>query len=211
MSGASALAAAKRRRAVPADPPIRSSKPTEVSRASNSAYSNSVQPNPVNTQPMKQNQNPQNQNAQNQNQQSTQIPQNPLNLLLQHEQKINELQTNFSQLKLSDKQNILTPDTLDYFKKQHELMNLEIHELKKILIKVQTFSMETNLEVLKMKKQNKIESNDSPTKVEPRMILESMVQESIVHESDVQESMVQESGFSPFLENNEFNYTTENI
>jgi len=164
-----------------------------------------------------QNQNAQNQNAQNQNAQTTQIPQNPLNLLLQHEQKINELQTNFSQLKLSDKQNILTPDTLDYFKKQHELMNLEIHELKKILIKVQTFSMETNLEVLKMKKQNKtIESNDSPTKVEPRIIIESMVQESIVQESIVQESMVQESivqesVFSPFLENNEFNYTTENI
>lgn len=128
MSGASALAAAKRRRAVPTDP-----------RQSNPVQS---KPNPVQpsvTQP------------------PVQLPaQNPLNLLIQHEQKLNELEKNVAQMKVSDKSEILTPDTLQYFKKQHELMAQELQELKKILIKVQTFSMETNLDVLNLKKSLKI-------------------------------------------------------
>ena len=136
MSGASALAAAKRRRAVPAETPIRSKTLTEIPR---SQPSNS----PVTTQ-------------------TTTPAQNPLHLLLQHEQKINELQTTFSKINL-DTPNTLTPDTLEYFKTQHEHMNREINELKKILIKVQTFSMETNLELLKMKKQKNEVKNEVTT------------------------------------------------
>jgi hypothetical protein len=41
-------------------------------------------------------------------------------------------------------------------------MHQELNELKKIIIKVQTFSMETNLDVLKIKKTMKLnESTDS--------------------------------------------------
>lgn len=128
MSGASALAAAKRRRAVPTDPP----------RATNSVQTKTAPVQP-------------------QIQSPVQLPaQNPLHLLIQHEQKLNELEKNVSQLKITDKSDVLTPDTLQYFKKQHELMSQELQELKKILIKVQTFSMETNLDVLNLKKSLKV-------------------------------------------------------
>jgi hypothetical protein len=140
MSGASALAAAKRRRAVP----------TEPVRPSSSKVS-SPQPS----------QNLAQANAQNQIQpQQVIAAQNPLSLLLQHEQKLNDLEKNMVQLKISDKKSeILTPDTLQYFKTQHELMSQELQELKKVLIKVQSFSMETNLDVLKLKQSLKV--NDS--------------------------------------------------
>lgn len=131
MSGASALAAAKRRRAVP----------TETTRPTSSPKVNvpTVQV------------------------QAPVAAQNPLSLLLQHEQKLNDLEKNMIHLNLSDKKSeILTPDTLSYFKTQHELMSQELQELKKIIMKVQTFSMETNLDVLKLKKSIKvIDSNDT--------------------------------------------------
>jgi len=144
MSGASALAAAKRRRAVP----------TEPVRPSNSKVNQPVQS-----------------QSQSQSQSSTinqvQVPiaaQNPLALLLQHEQKLNDLEKNMTQLKISDKKSeILTPDTLQYFKTQHELMSQELQELKKVLIKVQSFSMETNLDVLKLKQSIKVIDSNVPT------------------------------------------------
>ena len=133
MSGASALAAAKRRRAVPTE---------------------SVRPSPSQTKvappPQIQNQPPIS-------------AQNPLSLLLQHEQKLNDLEKNMTQLKVSDqKSEVLTPDTLQYFKTQHELMSQELQELKKILIKVQSFSMETNLDVLKLKQSLKVIESNTP-------------------------------------------------
>jgi len=139
MSGASALAAAKRRRAVPTEPSRPSFSPkiqTESSR----------QP-------------------QNQLQIQSQSPlpaQSPLHLLIQHEQKLKDLEHTFSQIQLNEpKSNSLSPDTLLYFKTQHDLMSQELNELKKVLMKIQTFSMETNLELLKLKKQLKIgESTD---------------------------------------------------
>ena len=139
MSGASALAAAKRRRAVPTEP-VRPS-PSQSKVTSPQQMQAPQQP-PISAQ-------------------------NPLTLLLQHEQKLNDLEKNMTQLKVSDtKSEILTPDTLQYFKTQHELMSQELQELKKILIKVQSFSMETNLDVLKLKQTLKvIDSNTSTENV----------------------------------------------
>jgi hypothetical protein len=141
MSGASALAAAKRRRAVPTEPV----RPTPVSQKT-------------------QEQRNQNQIIQNQAPVQVQNPSpNPLHLLLQHEQKLKDLEGSFNQLKLSEnKSNTLTPDNLIYFKTQHDLMHQELNELKKIIIKVQTFSMETNLDVLKIKKILKINESIEP-------------------------------------------------
>lgn len=136
MSGASALAAAKRRRAVPAEP----TRPT-------SAQPKSTQlPKPVQTSVSS----------------NVQAPsQNPLQLLIQHEQRIVELEKSVGQLKIGEKKPD-SPDSLNYFKTQHELMSQEIQDLKKIIIKVQTFSMETNLDLLKIKKTLKlIDSNES--------------------------------------------------
>ena len=140
MSGASALAAAKRRRAVPTEP-VRPSASKVASPQPSQSQSQ------VQTQP-----------------QTVIAAQNPLSLLLQHEQKLNDLEKNMVQLKISDKKSeILTPDTLQYFKTQHELMSQELQELKKVLIKVQSFSMETNLDVLKLKQSLKVIDSNGPT------------------------------------------------
>jgi hypothetical protein len=141
MSGASALAAAKRRRAVPAEPTRPNSGP---SKQNQNQIPKPVQPSVSNVQ-------------------TTTPSQNPLQLLIQHEQRLVDLEKTVGQLKLEDKKpDALTPDSLQYFKTQNELMNQEIQELKKIIIKVQTFSMETNLDLIKIKKTIKVaESNES--------------------------------------------------
>ena len=175
MSGASALAAAKRRRAVPTEPTRPPQKIQERDREPR------AQPNPG----------PQ-----------VQTPaQNPLHLLLQHEQRLNDLDKSLSQLKMTDqKPNALTPDSLQYFKTQHDLMNQELNELKKILIKVQTFSMETNLEVLKMKKVLKTEKQES---------INEITHEIKGSPESVSEFDSNESAFNE--RTNEFNETTENV
>jgi len=148
MSGASALAAAKRRRAVATDP---------------------VRP-PSRPQPQNQNQ-PQNQ-YQNQPQQPQQqaqpqsAVQNPLNILLRHEQKLVELEESLGELHIeSKKPDTLSPDTLHFFKTQHDLLSQEIQDLKKIIIKVQTFSMETNMELIRLKKSMKGEPEPEPANI----------------------------------------------
>ena len=137
MSGASALAAAKRRRAVPAEntrPASSPSKPNQMPKPPQPSVSN------VQTQ-----------------------SQTPLQLLVQHEQRLIDLEKNVGQLKIEEKKpDTITPDTIQYFKTQYEQMSQEVQELKKIIIKVQTFSMETNLELLKIKKSIKSETTDSP-------------------------------------------------
>ena len=139
MSGASALAAAKRRRAVASDPV----KPPQPQRA---------QPQLQQPQPQTQPQN-QPQSAVN----------NPLNILLRHEQKLVELEESLEGLQIeSKKPDTLSPDTLHFFKTQHDLLTQEIQELKKIIIKVQTFSMETNMELIRLKKSMKGEPEPDP-------------------------------------------------
>ena len=130
MSGASALAAAKRRRAVPTEP----ARPTTVQSKQNQL------PKPVQTEPVVSS--------------NTQASaQNPLQLLIQHEQRLIDLENGLEKLNITEKKtDTLTPDSLQYFKSQQELLSQEFQELKKIIIKVQTFSMETNLELLKIKK-----------------------------------------------------------
>jgi len=141
MSGASALAAAKRRRAVPTEPtrPISSpSKPNQLPKPVQTSLATNIQPPPP----------------------SQNTSQNPLQILIQHEQRLIDLEKNVGKLTIEDKKpETITPDTIQYFKTQHDLMSQEIQELKKIIIKVQTFSMETNLDLIKIKKTLKV--NDS--------------------------------------------------
>lgn len=135
MSGNTSLAAAKRRRAGPTvtnDPPRR---PSNI-QSSNQNY---------------------NQNYNQSSNQPTNIQQgapiNPLMVLVQHDQIITSLQREIEDLKINDS----TPQSVDsgsieYFKSQYETLLADVQEMKKVLIKVQTFSMETNLELLKMKR-----------------------------------------------------------
>jgi hypothetical protein len=72
---------------------------------------------------------------------------NPAMLLLQHNKMIQNLQKDMNELKeLKPK----GPET-DYKSEYLGLLE-EMKEMKKVLLKVQSFSMETNLEVMKLKR-----------------------------------------------------------
>ncbi len=76
----------------------------------------------------------------------------PLMLLLQHKQLINDLQFEVNELKEAKSRNMNNPSEIEYYKKQYETLLNEFSEIKKVLVKVQTFSMETNLEMLNLKR-----------------------------------------------------------
>jgi len=73
---------------------------------------------------------------------------NPAMLLLQHNMLIQRLQKEVAQLKENNKPK--GPET-DYKSEYLGLLE-EMKEMKKVLLKVQSFSMETNLEVMKLKR-----------------------------------------------------------
>jgi len=142
MSGTAALASARRRRAIPQKPEI-----------NNEIVENSKQP-----------QNLQPQNLQQQNVQP--VATNPAMLLLKHNQLLGVLQKDVELLKLQlsnnspnvnkDKDNT---ESLEYYKSQHSILLEEMREVKKTLLKVQTFAMETNLELMKLKKTSSKQEN----------------------------------------------------
>ena len=88
----------------------------------------------------------------NQSDSLNQSPTSPLMMLLQHKQMINELHDEVRELKESKNKNMNNPNELEYFKRQYETLLNEFNEIKKILVKTQTFSMETNLEMLNLKR-----------------------------------------------------------
>jgi hypothetical protein len=130
MSGSAGLASARRRRAGPN---------TNVPNTPE----NSVVDRP-NVQP--------NQNS------GAMAPMNPLALLVKHNELIKALTQEVDQLKqkLAEvstvKPDTNNRDTIDYFKQQYNSLLEEMKETKKTLLKIQTFSMETNIEVMKLKR-----------------------------------------------------------
>ena len=81
---------------------------------------------------------------------------NPAMLLLQHNMLIQRLQKEVAQLKENNKPK--GPET-DYKSEYLGLLE-EMKEMKKVLLKVQSFSMETNLEVMKLKRNVNESSNE---------------------------------------------------
>ena len=80
-------------------------------------------------------------------------------LLLKHNQTLGNLQIDIETLKkqLTDIKVVPAVDvndktTLEYYKTQHTVLMDEMREVKKTLLKIQTFAMETNLEVMKLKR-----------------------------------------------------------
>ena len=124
MSGASALAAAKRRRAVPDS----NSKPSNESTV------------PIQVAP---------------------TPTNPLNVLIKHDRQITDLESRLNNIKI-EKPAPMTTEDIGHFKAQYNALVEEIQELKKIIIKVQTFSMEMNIELLNLKR---LVKNDAKAEV----------------------------------------------
>jgi len=124
MSGASALAAAKRRRAVPDS----NSKPSNESTV------------PIQVAP---------------------TPTNPLNVLIKHDRQITDLESRLNNIKIEKPAPMSTED-IGHFKAQYNALVEEIQELKKIIIKVQAFSMEMNIELLNLKR---LVKNDAKAEV----------------------------------------------
>ena len=133
MSGTAALAAARKRRATPQP----TSGQFNQSNASSSSSSSS-----------------QNQSSQSLNSIKEEFPKatNPAMLLMQHNVFIQKLQKDIKELKseFNAENKSKGPET-DYKEEYLGLLE-EMKEMKKVLLKVQSFSMETNLEVMKLKR-----------------------------------------------------------
>ena len=135
MSGSAALASARRRRAIPINNPINPE--------------NKVIGKNENVEPPKM------------------IPTNPVVLLVKHNEMINLLQNDVSSIKtqlssMNEKSDSNKPENIEYFKSQYLILLEEMKEIKKTLLKIQTFSMETNLEVMKLKRIIKLDTETTP-------------------------------------------------
>ena len=93
---------------------------------------------------------------------SNQAPTNPALLLLQHNHFIQKLQQEVAELKKVNENSL--KDCKDCVNENYKVEYLglleEMKEMKKVLLKVQSFSMETNLDVMKLKRLS--ETNNSP-------------------------------------------------
>jgi vacuolar-type H+-ATPase subunit I/STV1 len=122
MSGTAALAAARRRRAQPSGDDLPKSRPNS---AASTSPSSATAPTPV----------------------------SPIQVLIKHDNKLTELSDEITQLKTLIKQKEPTnPNDIEYFKTQYNQLIHEVAELKKLIMKVQSFSMENNLEIIQLKK-----------------------------------------------------------
>ncbi len=109
------------------------------------------------------------------NSQQQQQQTNPAMLLIKHNQMITTLNNDVTNIKSQlsvmkiDKpaDNKVDKESLEFFKKQYATLLEEMKDLKKTLLKVQSFSMETNLELMKLKRINKNEEElELPNKIE---------------------------------------------
>ena len=122
MSGTAALAAARRRRAQPSGDDLPKSRPNSAASVSTSSA-------------------------------PTPTPVSPIQVLIKHDNKLTELSDEITQLKTMIKQKEPTnPNDIEYFKTQYSQLIHEVAELKKLIMKVQSFSMENNLEIIQLKK-----------------------------------------------------------
>jgi hypothetical protein len=89
--------------------------------------------------------------------QTNMAPTNPLAVLLKHNELIKVLTQEVAKLKeevasLKVKPDPANKENVEYFKQQYSSLLEEMKETKKTLLKIQTFSMETNIEVMKLKR-----------------------------------------------------------
>ena len=142
MSGSAALASARRRRAIPQKPE------NEIVET----------PKQQLTQPMPQ----------------QPIAANPTALLIKHngllggiQNDIENLKKQLTDIKVPNTSNVDEKSTLEFYKSQHSILLEEMREVKKTLLKVQTFAMETNLELMKLKRNLKpVENVELPNQLD---------------------------------------------
>jgi hypothetical protein len=142
MSGSAALASARRRRAIPQKPE------NEIVETPKQQMSQ-----PMPQQP---------------------IAANPTALLLKHngllggiQNDIENLKKQLTDIKVPNTSNVDEKSTLEFYKSQHSILLEEMREVKKTLLKIQTFAMETNLELMKLKRNLKpVENVELPNQLE---------------------------------------------
>jgi len=105
------------------------------------------------------------------------VPINPSALLLKHNQLLNILQGDFESLKtqlnsINVESESNNPNHLDFYKSQYSSLLEEMKDIKKTLIKVQTFSMETNIELMKLKRLLQKDNESVVQKDEPVLVPE---------------------------------------
>jgi hypothetical protein len=115
---------------------------------------------------------------------TTGTPTNPALLLLQHNHFIQKLQQEVAELKKS--MNKESKDCVnENYKDEYLGLLEEMKEMKKVLLKVQSFSMETNLDVMKLKRlsetnsTNSINSTNIPIKCCSEHTLELVLEETV--------------------------------
>lgn len=97
---------------------------------------------------------------------STQSGLNPMQILSQHDKRIFNLENGFNEMaenisalnQYVDSEN--DEETVAFFKTRYETVEKELAELKKLLIKIQSFAMETNLDLMKFKKSLETNNNE---------------------------------------------------
>jgi hypothetical protein len=95
-------------------------------------------------------------------------PTTPLQVLLKHDNKIIEIFGEVEKLKGIIKQKDPTnPNDIEYFKTQFNSLTHEVAELKKLIMKVQSFSMENNMEIIQLKKWSRQEKDKPELSEEP--------------------------------------------
>lgn len=98
-------------------------------------------------------------------------PTTPLQVLLKHDNKIIEIFGEVEKLKGIIKQKDPTnPNDIEYFKTQFNSLTHEVAELKKLIMKVQSFSMENNMEIIQLKKLSRQEKDKLDLSEEPNEI-----------------------------------------
>jgi hypothetical protein len=91
---------------------------------------------------------------------SAPTPVSPIQVLIKHDNKLTELSEEITQLKGLIKQKDPTnPNEIEYFKTQYSQLIHEVAELKKLIMKVQSFSMENNMEIIQLKKANRTDKD----------------------------------------------------
>lgn len=142
MSGTAALAAARKRRANP--------QPNVNSNSNSNSYSTNANTNGSSNVSIVGND-------------KEEFPKatNPAMLLMQHNMLIQRLQKDVLELKADSKETKSSKSNDIDYKSEYLGLLEEMKEMKKVLLKVQSFSMETNLEVMKLKRIS--ESRNSET------------------------------------------------
>jgi hypothetical protein len=98
-------------------------------------------------------------------------PVSPIQVLIKHDNKLNELSEEITQLRGIIKQKDPTnPNEIDYYKTQYSNLTHEVAELKKLIMKVQSFSMENNMEIIQLKKMGR--KNELTESLDPGMLEE---------------------------------------